>query len=52
MEDNKHIFKLSIDFSELDEKLQEFVMLRNKLAFLAKELELNVIPKIVELQFK
>lgn len=41
-----------MDFDALDDKLQRFVMLRNELAILAKEIGFEVEYGLLELQKK
>lgn len=43
-------FGAKIDFDSLDEKLQRFVMLRNELASLAKEIGFEVESGLLELK--
>ena len=38
MNDNKTVFPVNLNFSSLDEKLKQFVILRNEMVLLAKEI--------------
>lgn len=49
---DKTNFYLSMDLSDMDEKLQQFVKLRNELVLLAEEIGVEVRAGILELAKK
>lgn len=53
MDDEKFTyFRAKMDFDLLDEKLKRFVMLRNELVMLAKEIGFEVQSGLLELEEK
>ena len=51
-EDGFTYFSAKMDFEALDEKLKRFIMLRNELVMLAKEIGLEVSSGLLELKVK
>ena len=52
MNDNKTVFPVNLNFSSLDEKLKQFVILRNEMVLLAKEIGVETKDGLLELKAK
>lgn len=52
MDDNKTVFPVNLNFSSLDEKLKQFVILRNEMVLLAKEIGIETKDGLLELKVK
>ena len=52
MDDNKTVFPVNLNFSSLDEKLKKFVILRNEMVLLAKEIGVETKDGLLELKVK
>jgi len=52
VDDNKTVFPVNLNFSSLDEKLKQFVILRNEMVLLAKEIGIETKDGLLELKVK